>query len=173
MYKKPFFIITASLDLSGVKNYETLYFNYDNNLDYKHTRDYANYIKLSEQSILDEIVVSTNPLITIYPTPFAEGPQFSIGGAEDLQSPVFLKYAGPTGRYETKPNWNGWVMQTSEINSNPVTHFGHVAAKIPYDNDATTLYRYLAITVIDSYYDVGVPIIESGTVHVSLRIYPK
>jgi hypothetical protein len=175
----PYEYITSSLDLAGAKNGDTFYFNLDEDFDYLTTRDYYRYIQITQNSIIDEVIVWTDPVIVATQiTP--NGPLFTIGGAQDLQSPVAVPYAatiafGP----KVPPQFSGSPLNVSEINGNPINYFGHSAAKFPYGQtnagvpDNRTNLRYLAITISSIDAPVGTILIESGVVYVTLKVLSK
>lgn len=174
----PYDYIRAQLDLKGAKNGDTYYFNLDNNLNYLKNPNYTRFIKLTEQNIIGDVVVSTEPFIQIYET--NNGPLFTIGGALNTNSPVVVPYAAPSGfGPKNPPQFSGESLRTNEMNSNPINYFGHSAAKFPYGEDnsgnpnTNTNYIFLGITIYSSDIPIGKVIIEKGIVNVILKVYLK
>lgn len=76
---KPYYYISGSLDLSGAVYGGTYFFNFDNNLSYATTRDYANFIMVDDSVVISEVLVYTEPDVD------AVNPQstwLAIGGAD-------------------------------------------------------------------------------------------
>lgn len=175
----PYQYITASLDLTGAKNGDTFYFNLDDDFDYLYVRDYYRYIQITKESIIGEVIVRTDPnIITLQET--LNGPVFTIGGAENTSSGVTIPYAAPVGfGPKIPPQFSGASMRTFELNANPINYFGHSAAKFPYGQDNSgnpntqTNYKFLAITISSIDVPVGTPLILSGIVYITLKVYPK
>jgi hypothetical protein len=176
--KNPYRYLTASLDLAGAINGDTLYFNLDNNVDYLTNRDYARYIILTQESIIDEVIAWADPVVVAQTTP--NGPLFNIGGAETLSSAVAVPYAAPIGfGPKIPPQFSGAPVNLASLNAKSINYFGHAAAKFPYGKtnalvvDPRTNLNYLAITVTNPDLPAQTPIVESGMVHVQLRVFPK
>lgn len=121
----PYYYITASLDLSGLQipqNGVTLYFNYENSLDYQKTfrvaglgyTNYYDFIRVPQASVISEVVLSSNPSVD-----GETSLTYRVGGAVDTDSPVEPEdtWAGPTG------NTAGTVSQ-SEINHGATCYYG-------------------------------------------------
>jgi len=170
--EKPYSYITASLDLTGAKNGQTLYFNLDNNFDYLKDRDYSRYIIFTEKNIIDEVVVWADPLVVATQVS-PNGPFFNIGGATNLNSAVSVFYAAPVG-YGPKvpPDYSGAPLDIFNLNAKSINYFGHSAAKIPYQSTPEN-YRYLAITLVKTDIPVGQVLIESGVVRIQIRVFSK
>lgn len=175
----PYQYITVSLDLTGAKNGDTFYFNLDDDFNYLYMRDYYQYIQITKESIIGEVIVWTDPIVTVLQET-ANGPVFTIGGAQSTNSPVIVPYAAPSGfGPQVPPMFSGSELRTTELNANPINFFGHSAAKFPYgqDNngnpDSQTNYRFLAITISSIDVPVGTVLINSGIVYVKLKVYPK
>jgi len=175
----PYYYVSAELDLAGISNGETLYFNLDNSFDYTTNRDYYRYIQITNQSIIGDVIVSTDPVVTTL-SETANGPLFTIGGAPSIYSDVDVPYAAPAGfGPKIPPQFSGSSLRTNELNANPVNYFGHTAAGFPYgqDNsgnpDTNKNFKFLAITIRNPDLSLGVPIVESGVVKVIIKVYPK
>lgn len=177
---KPYSYIRASLDLAGALAGDTLYFNKDNSTAYLTTRDYYRFIQITNESIIDDVIVSTlnDPVVTTAET--ANGPLFTIGGAQSTALPVVVPYAAPAGfGPQTPPQFSGAALRTNQLNANPVNYFGHSAAAFPYgeDNngnpDLNTNYKYLAITVSSPDVATGTVLVTSGTVEITLKLISK
>lgn len=177
--ERPYYYVTASLDLTGARNGETLYFNADNNLDYLNNRNYAKYHILTQDLIIGDVIVWTDPVIvTNAVTP--NGPTFDVGGAESLTTPVVVPYGAPIGfGPKVPPQFSGAPITLSNLNAKTINYFGHSAAKFPYGEtnasvpDTNTNYKYLALTIENSDLPPDTLLIESGTIHVRIRVYPK
>lgn len=176
--QSPLKIIEASLELNEIRNGTTLYFNYDNSLKYlKSKRDYYNYIQIPKETVIDEVTVLTDPVVYTYTD--NSNPMFSIGGARDLNSPVTVLYAAANQGTYFRPQYQGEILSTSQLNSNPINYFGHSAAKFPYNQnnngnpDSFDQYKFLALTIYDPLFPDRQPIVQSGVLHLLLKTYPK
>ncbi len=184
---RPYYYIQASLDLAGTVAGETLYFNEDNTIDYLSDPYYKKFWTLDGNNIVGDVFVQTDPKIVLYDnlTYLADNTHpilCGIGGAPSLTSPVQLLYAAPPFYGpQTPPRFNGFPMTVGELNSNPLNVFGHTAARFPYGvtnalvPDTRTNLRYLGITFYENGVNLpaGTPLVESGTVHVTFKVYPK
>jgi hypothetical protein len=177
--EKPYRYITASLDLSGALNGETLYFNLDNNLNYIVNRDYKRYIILTQDTIVSEVIAWADPII-LSSEITANGPIFNIGGAETLKTPVVVPYAAPIAfGPKVPPEFSGAPVDLISLNVKTINYFGHSAAKFPYgvtndsDPDLRTNLNYLAITISNPDLAPLKQLVDSGTVHVQIRVHPK
>lgn len=172
-------IITASLDITGAKNGDTFYFNLDDDFDYLYVRDYYRFIQITKETIVGDVIVKTSPPI-VPMNQTVNGPIFTIGGAQNINSPVVVPYAAPSSfGPKVPPQFSGAPLKVSELNSSPINYFGHSAAKFPYGQDnngnpnTQSNYKFLAITITSPDVPVGTILVESGIVYVSLKVYPK
>jgi hypothetical protein len=125
----PYYYLSVSLDLAGAMAGETLYFNEDNSTEYLKLRDYYRFIQITSDSIIGDVIVSTEPELVCIDTP--NDIYFTIGGAANTRSPVVLPYAGQ-GVARAPPLFSGSSIPYSVINSHPINYFGHSAGKFPY-----------------------------------------
>jgi hypothetical protein len=177
--EKPYRYITASLDLSGALNGETMYFNLDNSFEYIVNRDYKKYIILTQDTIVNEVIVWADPVI-LSSEVTANGPIFNIGGAETLKTPVVVPYAAPIAfGPKVPPQFSGAPVDIDSLNAKTINYFGHSAAKFPYGvtnnyvPDSRTNLNYLAITISNPDVLPLRRLVDSGIVHVQIRIHPK
>lgn len=189
--EKPYVYITASLDLSGMLAGETLYFNQDNSTAYLSDPYYNGFITLDENVLVGDVLIRTSPPIVLFPRPrvanVSTGNTYipvtcGIGAAESLGAPVELLYCAPQNwGVQTPPQYNGALFTVEQLNANPISYFGHTAARFPYGvtntllPDTRTNLRYLGVTFYSDgvRLPVGTPLVESGTIHVTLKVYPK
>lgn len=185
--RKPYYYVTASLDVSGMRAGDTLYFNADNDIAYLQDPFYTNFVTLNENCIIGDVLVRTDPPVLLrndlpFSTiPFAPELLCALGGAESLTSEVVLPYAAPFGfGARAPPQFAGSPLSLGQLNQNPVNYFGHTAARFPYGvtnagvPDTRTNLNYLAFTVYaNSVYPIGTPLIASGRVYIKLKVYPK
>lgn len=182
---KPYYYIQSSLDLSGARLGDTLYFNQDNSLAYLTDRDYKRFIILNQNVLLGEVMVRTQPTVELL-DPESEAPVFWIGGAPDTQSEVAVPWAAPSDYGPiAPPGFSGRYLSLDEINANPINQYGHTSAIFPYgvntngDPDPRTDLRYLAISILPNLSarpltrPLPGTIIKQGTVQVTIKIYPK
>ena len=161
--KKPYYYITASLDLSGAVFGGTYYFNQDNNFTYSVVRDYAQYVVIDENSIIGEVAVYANSelISSTYAQDEEKDIYLSIGGAKSTSDPVSVYWAAPAGfgPYTIEdlpgPFYNGYPLTLDEVNAGPVNYFGHEGGHFPYDRDneykvdSSKKYKFLAVTISD------------------------
>ena len=185
--QKPYFYVTASLDVSGMYAGDTLYFNSDNSTAYLNDPYYTQFVVINENCIIGDVLVQTDPPVLLRndvplnTTPFAPELLCAIGGAESLTSEVVLPYASPFGfGAQVPPRFAGSPLSLGQLNQNPVNYFGHTAARFPYGvtndgvPDSRTNLNFLAFTLYaNSMYPAGTPLIASGRVYVKLKVYPK
>lgn len=183
----PFYYLEGSLDLSGMRTGDTRYFNVDNSLAYENDPEYTGFLTLKGTCILGDVIVRTEPQLQmpayIGATGIFAAPSVlcMVGGARSPSDPVVLPYSAPFGfGAQTPPKFNGSTLSIGQLNQNPISYFGRTAARFPYGvtNSGTpntlTDYNYLAITVFaNSLYPAGTLMIESGTIHIKLKVYPK
>lgn len=185
--RQPFFYIEGSLDLSGMRTGETRYFNVDNSLAYETDPAYTGFLTLNGTCILGDVIVRTEPQLQTpayvggLGFPPSPGVLCMIGGARSTSDPVVLPYSAPFGfAAQTPPKFNGSTLSIGQLNQNPISYFGRTAARFPYGvtnngtPDTLTDYNFLAITVFaNSLYPAGTLMIDSGTIHIKLKVYPK
>lgn len=170
--KKPYYYISASLDLTGAVQGGTYYFNTDNNFNYSNVRDYSNFITIDENCVIAEVCVYSDPEIVISSDAEDAGyePYFAIGGSkgpvEGPQDPVQVWWAAPapSGSWsppytidsgDPNPFYNGFPLSIDEVNQGPVNYFGHEGGHFPYyqnhawEEDLYKKYKYLAVTIMD------------------------
>jgi hypothetical protein len=177
---KPYYYVQASLDLSGARTGDTLYFNLDNSLSYLTKREYTRFIILNENVLLGEVMVRTRPVIELL-EPTMESPHFWIGGAADTQSAVMIPWAAPaTYGPIPPPGFSGRYLTLNEINANPINPFGHTSAVFPYGIDTNGQpntradLRYLSISILPAQPTASSEtVIKQGTVEVTVKVYPK
>jgi hypothetical protein len=171
---------------------DTLYFNVDNSTAYLEDPFYTGFITIDGNSMIGDVIVRTDPVIRTFDTlpgigylipPGIElsGLVCAIGGAESLAEPVVLPYSAPTGfGPQSPPKFCGSFMSIGELNQNPINYFGHTAARFPYGvtnslvSDPRTNLNYLAFTIYaNATFPVGTPAIQSGRLHLKMKVYPK
>jgi hypothetical protein len=159
---KPYYYITASLDLSNAVYNGTYYFNYDNDYQYANNRDYSRFISVDDNMILSEVVVYTDPDMVEYDA--ERGVYFSIGGAESVdgkpKNAVKVYWAAPSdigvNNPPSEPHYNGYPLTIDELNDGAVNYYGHEGGHFPYflnnegTADTSVKYRYLAVTITDT-----------------------
>ncbi len=126
----PYYYLSVSLDLSGAMAGETLYFNEDNSTEYLKLRDYYKFIQITSDSLIGDVIVSTEPELVCIDTP--NDIYFTIGGAANTRSPVVLPYAAYPGSGKLPPLFSGSSISSAAMNLHPINYFGHSAAKFPY-----------------------------------------
>lgn len=177
--ERPYYYVNANLDLSGMVNGDTLYFNRDNSTAYLNDRFYNRFITIDENCIIGDVLIRTEPYIQTF-AETANGPLFTIGGAETIETPVVVPYAASSGfGPKIPPQFSGASLRTNQMNTNPNNYFGHTAARFPYGQDnsgnpnTNTKYKFLAITLTNPDQSLGTAIVEFGTIYVTLKVYPK
>lgn len=183
---KPYYYIQTSLDLKGTVAGETLYFNEDNSIDYLENPYYNKFWTVDGNSIIGDVFVHTDPKISLasntYPGDVLQPILCGIGGAASLSDPVELMYLAPAFYGpQIPPRYNGFPLTVGQLNADPISYFGHTAARFPYGvtndliPDTRTNLRYLGITFYADGGDLpaGTPLVESGVVHVTFKVYPK
>lgn len=172
--------VHVELDLSGMRKGETVFFNRENmrSVDPRFESN-IHYLTLDGNSIIGDVLVYAQP--DLVSTSFgSSATTLTIGGAVSRSASVELPYAAPAGYGpRTPPQFSGAALTLAQVAARPVNYFGHTAAKFPYGQtnggvpDARTNLKHVGVTVSHPTASVGAPLIESGTLHVILKVYTK